>query len=137
MGNMLKELEADVWMCNIGSRCNSTTEVNVDINDKNKATINMSGIGIVYGVTLFANHRCGSSLHFGNHRPASRQVRVMQEFRKFRLPVYYRDGRMLVRKDDDCIFMADEEVCIEYTNKRGKLDFIYRCNSDVCRNKNR
>ena len=113
-------------MCNIGFGCNSTTEVNVDIKDNkaNKATINMSGIGIVYGVTLFANHRCGSSLHFGNHRPASRQARVMQEFRKFRLPVYYRDGRTLVRKDDDCIFMADEEVCIEYTKKRGKLDFI-------------
>jgi len=74
---MLKELEADVWMCNIGAGCYSTTEVNVDIKDKNKATVNMSGIGIVYGVTLFANHRCGSSLHFGNHRPASRQARVL------------------------------------------------------------
>jgi len=52
MGNMLKELEADVWMCNVGSGCNSTTEVNTEIKDNNKTTIYMSGIGIVYGLTL-------------------------------------------------------------------------------------
>jgi len=113
MDNMLKELEADVWMCNIGSGCNSTTEVNVDIKDNNKTTINLSGIGIVYGVPLFVNHRCGSSLRFGNHRPVSKLPRVINEFRKLKLPVYFRDGTKSDGNDYDCIFMVDEEVGVE------------------------
>jgi len=118
MDNILKELEADVWMCSIGSGCNSTTEINIDIKDKHKTTIDMSGIGIVYGVTLFANHRCESSLHFGNHRPASKQARVMKEFRKFRLPVHFRDGRTSGGNDDLYVHGRSRSIYSVYQQKR-------------------
>jgi len=131
MKQVLKELEADVWMCDIGTGCNSTTEVNVDITPD----YSISGVGILYGPTLFANHRCESALRFGHHSPKSKIPRIMIKYRRLELPVVF-VSKGKNQNPNDCLYKANEEVLIEYTSKtKGQLGFRCRCKSDDCRQK--
>jgi len=64
LDQLLKSLKSPVWLGKKYLGCNSTTAVDVMLRDGTHLT----GVGALYGITLFITHQCNAKLAFDEHK---------------------------------------------------------------------
>jgi len=129
LDRFLKSLKSPVWLGKVSLGFNSTTALDVTLRNGT----HISGVGTLYGITLFMNHQCNAKLAFDEHKPKSDCPAQPKRQKLFVLPLKYADRKSLPKDLDAILFDKNKEILVSYA--KGELGFVYGCMDNKCHSK--